>query len=69
MSRKIISKDPWPALPIDQYHTVEDGPWGYLIFFDDGDFNFVVSEVPSEQEILAIWGGYLRLTLAESEAP
>ena len=59
MNKKILSKDPWPALPIEQYHAIDDGAWGYLIFFEDGEYCFQTTEIPTKDEILALWGGYL----------
>ena len=69
MSKKILSKDAWPALPIDLYNTIEDGPWGYLIFFEDGDYCFRVTEEPTKEEIMALWGGYLNRQISLKEVP
>lgn len=51
----VAFKEPWPKYGIDQYSKIEDGPWGYLILKDDGEFIIDDSIHPSENEILSRW--------------
>lgn len=59
MPMKVISKDAWPKYPIERYRSIGDGPWGYLLVYEDLSFEFVEDSVPSAPEILARWGHYL----------
>lgn len=62
----IISKEPWPAEPIANYECIHDGPWGYLIHDSIEGFTFDASERPSDTDIMARWGAYLRREEATS---
>ena len=59
MNRNILSKEPWPAIGINHYRSIDDGPWGYLILYDDGKFEFDDSQQPSDKEIVERWSSYL----------
>ncbi len=60
MEDQILSKEAWPAQGIEHYSVIEDGAWGYLIFYKDKGFVFSSENKPSRDEILARWGGYLK---------
>jgi len=55
----LLSREPWPALGIENYRVIEDGPWGFLSVHADGRFEFQADTTPSREEILARWGSYL----------
>lgn len=56
---EIVSKEPWPASGIGFYSTIGDGPWGYLLVYADGHFEFDSRSQPSRDEILSRWAAYL----------
>lgn len=55
----MISREAWPALAIEHYRRIDDGPWGYLVVYADGRFEFDAGSRPSREEILARWSSYL----------
>lgn len=57
--KTIASIEAWPANPIDQYTTIDSGPWGYLTVFTNGETSFSQEKAPSRSEILERWGGRL----------
>lgn len=59
-SRRAICVDPWPAGPIEEYTTVDSGPWGYLTSYSDGTFDFSADVQPTREEILSLWGSRIR---------
>ncbi len=51
----------WPATGIRDASRIEEYDWGYLYIYLDGRSpEFRLTEQPSEQEIRARWGHYLR---------
>lgn len=57
MNRKnVASKEAWPAVSIDRYSRIEDGDWGYLIFYSDNSFEFDSTARPTNEEIMTRWG-------------
>lgn len=58
-----IEKHTWPATGIREDTTIEDYDWGYLYLYlyPDGRLpEFRLTEKPSEPEIRARWGYYLK---------
>lgn len=51
-----IERTPWPQNGIEKYKSIDDGPWGYLIFLSDGSHYFDVTKRPADHEILERWG-------------
>lgn len=59
-SKKVITeKTAWPVNPIDSY-SAPVGEWGYLVFYSDSSWEFLVDERPTDAEILKRWGGYFK---------
>lgn len=59
VQRIIVSIEPWPAGPIDQYTRIESGSWGYLTTYSDCTFIFSQETAPKRSEILSRWGSRL----------
>jgi len=55
MSKAIRERTAWPKHPIENYSSAEEGEWGYLVFFEDGTFQFDDTQVPPVDERNARW--------------
>lgn len=55
MSDEILTREPWPALGIESYKSIDNGEWGYLIHYRSGKFVFDESVKPSREEIMRRW--------------
>lgn len=58
-NKALVSREPWPSAGIDNYRSIDDGKWGYLLLFDDGHFEFDGTVTPERAEILQRWSAYL----------
>ena len=56
MSNTAVTRIPWPESGIDSYTRLNDGRWGWLCQEIDGTFEFILTDPPTEQEILERWG-------------
>lgn len=50
-TRKIVSREPWWALPPKEGEDEMQCTWGYLIWYSNGDFEFDDSVRPTDDEI------------------
>lgn len=52
----ISEKTAWPKDPIEKYKKIEDGEWGYVVIYSDASHEFIDTERPTNEEIMARWG-------------
>lgn len=52
-------REAWPDQPITEYEDINSHGWGYLVFFNNGEFEFQLEQRPSDDEIMKRWGRYL----------
>lgn len=66
---RILSREPWPANPIESYRCIDDGPWGYLVVMEGGHVQFITEVTPPREAIEARWGTRLKLDPGADPAP
>ncbi len=52
----VKEKIAWPKTRIENYRSLNDGEWGYLVFFEGKAIPEFVEERPTDGEILKRWG-------------
>lgn len=64
---EIVSREPWPEQGIYNYRSIDDGEWGWLLFFSDNTYCFSRNDPPDRAQILARWGSYFAIEPVEEK--
>ena len=60
MSDTVLSREPWPRDPIEQYPDEHHGTWGYLVHYKRQGLVFETDKTPQPDEIRKRWSAYFR---------